>query len=84
MRTQIAIALTASYAAAAATQDSCSAYHVGLVVAGWECTFADDGKSVTDCTNTDGTKYASVTTDDTTGAYDIACEKADGTYFSWV
>ena len=40
MKTQVATALLASYAAAAvASKAACEAYYAGLIAAGWDCTF---------------------------------------------
>ena len=39
MKTQIATALLASYAAAVASQAACTGFYTGLIGTGWDCTF---------------------------------------------
>ena|ERR1719203_131638 len=85
MRTTIAIALAASYAAAAGTKIACDGYFVSLVADGWECTFKADGTAVDKCTKKDsaGTAVAYTTVVGTgVAAYEAACVDGATTY-SW-
>lgn len=65
MRAYIALALAASYAAAATTQATCDGFFVGLVKNGWTCTFDATSKKVDTCTKTDLDYAETVCTDDT-------------------
>ena len=75
MKTQIAIALTASYAAATASQGACDGYYAGMISEGWECTFKD-GFS-TGCTNADGTDFTVVVSDGVI-EWEEMCKNDDG------
>ena len=80
MKTQIAIALTATYAAAVGTQGACNGYFAGLVSDGWECSFKD--LKLETCTNSSGAKFDTVAKAGVS-EYDQSCKEAAGTYLTW-
>ena len=80
MKTQIAIALFASYAAATEpTAATCAGYFGGLVEAGWDCSFKD--LTLETCTKT-GSTFADATADNNQD-YQKECVKSDGTKLTW-
>ena len=79
MKNQIAIALTASYAAAYGTPEYCEGYFVGLVSRGWDCSF--ENMKLTTCTKP-GEDFASVASDGVAD-YETACKIVYGDFLTW-
>ena len=81
MKTQIAIALFASYAAATEpTATTCAGYFSGLVEDGWDCSFKD--LALEKCTKT-GADFATMIDADTNDDYAENCVKGDGSKLTW-